>query len=459
MVLFKNDVSEFVGPAHGAPIRLVVTFRPVSGSSDRFDVEARLSGVEGVTRGQFVARSEWNYATSPMAASTSMVSEQARAKVGTQLFSELFSGGLSRSWAQAIDRRRKRGLLIVIRSSSPAVQGLPWELLSDPSATSTSYVSFDAGMSIIRQLLPADPELAAELEKPLEPVPQQRVRLLAITTRIPGLDQGADPAIMREAFPEARLHHIPDASPKEILESLERDEAHVVHLMGTGRPTRSGLQDMVAGTGGPADTVPAKSLARSLHTSEQLRLLVLAACNTDQLASQLATRTRAVVGIRGKISDDGVRAFLRGLYFALASGATIPQAVASGRAQQISFSPSAGDEWSQAVLFLNADGPIVEASTREPEPVAAAAVPNAGSGLPEETTATNLMLVIKQANLAALREQWDAVEGSDTPAFVQDQIDALARDIGPKRHAGSAARAGTTGRGTAGRGATGGAAT
>ena len=157
------------------------------------------------------------------------------------------------------------------------------------------------------------------------------------------------------------------------------------------------------------------------------RLVVLAACDTDLVAAQLAEDLPNVIGFRGKISDEGCLAFLRGLYKALGSGSTIDQAVAAGRAQQVGFSQSLGEEWALPVVFQTDGAPlvhkeaVVERSTK-PRSVATA-------GTPEEQ-ADSILLAMKVANLTTLREQWSQVDQQNVPAFISEQIMDLENAVG-----------------------------
>ncbi|GAA3688430.1 hypothetical protein GCM10023081_27210 [Arthrobacter ginkgonis] len=433
MALFKNDVSEYVTPGRVNPARLVVTFTPVQGSPDRYDVTAQVDDDGELMTGEFVARPEWRNANAPFPTSKIYPAEPPRAQLGTQLFSNLFSGALSRCWAQAVERGRQRGLHILIRSSSYALHALPWELLSDPAPTSSEYVAFSEGWSVLRDVPASGEEAMPGIGAP---VPAPDLAILVMTTAVTGVNQDSDPGIIRAAFPQTPdVRTIPDAGPEQILEALEAGEAQVAHIMGTGEQTRQGWQDLVVGTPGSPTVLPGKALAKAMEDTPRLRLVVLAACETDRLAAHLAPVVPAVIGIRGIISDAGCQAFLGGLYGALAAGATLSQAVASGRTQQIGFSQSIGDEWAQPVLFLHEDGSIVRPRSHVEDTmvtVLGLRNPTTQAGT-EAETAASLLLQIKEENLRALRTQWgeDRREGGQgaTPAFVQKQIDHLAEEV------------------------------
>ena len=108
MALFKNDVSEYVTPGRLDPARLVVTIRPDERDPDRHDVTARVDDDSVVATGSFVVSPEWRLQGARPTTSKVYPAEPNRAKIGAQLFSALFSGALSRCWAQAVERGRER---------------------------------------------------------------------------------------------------------------------------------------------------------------------------------------------------------------------------------------------------------------------------------------------------------------------------------------------------------------
>jgi hypothetical protein len=432
MALFKNDVSEYVTPGRLDPARLVVTIRPDERDPDRHDVTARVDDDSVVATGSFVVSPEWRLQGNRPTTSKFYPAEPNRPKIGAQLFSALFSGALSRCWAQAVERGREGGgLHIVIRSPSYAVHALPWELLTDPTLTSSSqYVVMSEGWSVIRDR--TDPETDAPAPTiPPGPLAPADVRILALTSPINGINQDNDPAIIRSAFPHSTLSTTGDVRPGQLTTALEKDDAHLVHVLGTGHRARQGWQDLLVGSMERPEVMSGKSLSTTLRASSRLRILVLAACDSDQLAAQLATTVPAVVGIRGAISDASCLAFLGGFYAALGSGSTVAHAVASGRAQQITFASSLGDEWAQPVLFQSHDRALVLATSAGDEPGAPATADTTGTRTPEERIEL-LERTIREANLRALREQWDPVERIDTPLFVQRQIDDLTAAVHPR---------------------------
>lgn len=305
------------------------------------------------------------------------------------------------------------------------MHGLPWELLSDTTLTSSEHVAISEGWSVVRDVRERD---AAGSEGRMTPTPRPQLAVLALTTPVPGIDQDSDVRILREAFGSPAVTARKDVDPRTLLAEIGSDTANVVHVLGSGLQGRRFAQDLALDYRNPDQVVVVtdRQLVGAAAKAQQLDLLVLAACETDQLAAQLAEVVPAVIGIRGTISNDGCQVFLSGLYHALASGSTITRAVAAGRAQQVSFSSSLGDEWAQQVLYLSSDAPLVAAvsvTQPSPEPVV---LPGSAS-LDEQKN--QLAVQMKRANLRALQQQWGSVEPATIPAIVQSQIASLTREL------------------------------
>ena len=422
MRVFKNDVSDFITPEN--PARLVVTIRRQGPSSDSFDVTAEVDGETPLT-GQFVMHPQWQAQAQGQSSSRADLADPLR-DVGAQLFSALFSGSLSRVWAQTVDRARgKGGLHIVIRSESRQIHGLPWELLSDTTLTSSEHVAIAEGWSVLRDVRMSnadDPSRRATL------TPRADIKVAVLTTPLPGVDQEADIRILTEAFGDEAVTADRNADAEAVLRRLASGSTHIVHIVATGRRARHFMQDLVIDVDKMA-VVKERDLVTAAEKATELELVVLAACETDQLAAHLASVVPAVIGIRGMISNKGCEAFLEGLYRALASGSTLTQAVAAGRSQQVGFSQSLGDEWAQPVLYLSADSQLVV------PPVVEASVPELAVGVPMpigEEESAQLWVDIKQANLRALKNKWERTDEDakkDVPIVVANQIDSLVREV------------------------------
>jgi len=424
MPLSMNDVSEYAVPRE-SQARLVVEIGPSGRTGNRHPVQAWLDD-GAVSTGQFTPNPDWGHLPDAPVKSLSTVyaGDLASSTLGTQLFTALFSGGLSRCWARAVEQsRRHAGLHVVIRSADMTVHALPWELLTDPIASSGPVALAD-GWSVIREYpRPADDPVPV-----VEPVATADLHVLVMTADAGGVPQGNDPKILGDSFLGADIETVPHIRHESLARALSERNRHVVHLLASGMRVRQGRPILMLGQADDRQTLRVRDFVDALAEHQNdLRLVVLAACDSDIFAADLARTVPNVIGMRGSISDDGCLAFLRGLYRALGSGSTIDQAVASGRAQQIGFSQSLGEEWSLPVLFLGDATPVVQRTTaappeKAPEPV------EAPSGTVEEQV-EKFLLDMKRSNLRSIRAQWGQVEEGTTPPFIQEQIKALDDDV------------------------------
>jgi CHAT domain len=426
MPLSAGDVSEYVAPRGSDVARLTVDLDAADRKSGRHPARAWVDDGPVMT-GQFIANPDWaQTAEYVRQTSSSYTGDSGNTTIGTQLFGALFSGALSRCWAQAVERARQRhGLHIVIRSSDLTAQSMPWELLYDPVGAS-GQVALTEGWSVIREY-PTPPDVATPIATQVH---TSDLRILVLTSHSAAVSQDNDPKLIADAFSGAHIRSVADVQTSQLVTELADSDAQLVHVLGTGVRARQGRQQLLVGLPSGAVAISGTNLVDALVKNDRkaLRLLVLAACDSDLLAAELAAIVPNVIGIRGKISDDGCLAFLRGLYGALASGSTIDQAVASGRAQQLGFSQSLGDEWAQPVLFLTDGSPLVQrASTTGAESIRTREHRQRTG--PPAAQSDRLLLDMKESNLRALRKQWEQVDTDDTPQFVSDQIAALDRDV------------------------------
>jgi hypothetical protein len=230
-----------------------------------------------------------------------------------------------------------------------------------------------------------------------------------------------DQVIVRAALPQARVEVVEATSVDAALTAIRSTPHHILHVASIGERARN-AQALLVGNAKEVGRLTGKDIAAALPGPP--RIAMLACSESDLVAAELAQHIPAVIGMRGTISPDGCDAFLRGLYTALASGSSVGRAVGAGRAQQLSFSNSFGDEWSLPVAFLSRNtDQLVEAG----ELTAAARLDETG---PVQLAPVNVQLLqMKTANLQAMRAQWDPYKVNAVPPFIRTHIAALERDI------------------------------
>jgi hypothetical protein len=131
----------------------------------------------------------------------------------------------------------------------------------------------------------------------------------------------------------------------EVLERAIREhKPHILHFSGYGgashgvtrRPGKGGL--FIENSQGDAVALGPGMLDEMLleSTTENLVLVVLSACHSDEFAREFMRRragVRFVVGTRAEVSDAEARSFSQGFYQALAQGETVDRAFRAGRSR------------------------------------------------------------------------------------------------------------------------------
>ncbi|QAY72076.1 CHAT domain-containing protein [Agromyces protaetiae] len=421
MIISADDVSEYLAPQTEG-VRLVVEIDRMSDSKR----EARAT-VDGVTLAAAVEIDTrlGSIEDAPQTANAYTSGDTGSERLGSTLFGALFAGPLSSAWAQAVSLARGgRGLRLVISSPDPNIQALPWELMRDSPSSPRPFALAD-GWAIERET----PRKYGDATIAPAGVAPADLRALALTTDV-GVDQQQDPLILRERFSPTHIDVVADIDKRQLLGRLSRPDASIVHILASGLTVRRGTQHLVVRGNTAPEEITAAELRDAIEESPvRARLLVLAGCDTDLVAAGIATVMPNVIGMRGKITDSGCADFLRGLYQALAAGATIDQAVASGRAQQVGFSRSLADEWALPVAFIGDPSPLVVPSPSASAP-ATDAVERGVLALTEpESSADQIILDMKVSNLQALKEQWSSVEDEALPSFIRDQIAVLDDEV------------------------------
>jgi hypothetical protein len=424
--LYEGDVSGYTQARSYGLARLLVEIGAPDSKSGRRPTRATTDDGEMVTGTLGRLASEWEHPERARDRLRTATGDESAADIGKQLFAALFSGPLSRCWAKSAEQARKAGgLELIVYSDDIVVHGLAWELLYDPVVMS-GHVALLDGWSIIRRRSTPGPP----------PTPPRAGRwggdlqVLVVTSATSGVSVDNDPAIISDTFGKSHIEIVNAPNSATLLSALAAAPRHLVHVLATGERAR-GRQQLQVGDPSARDMVSGKDILRALAspTTTTPDLLVLAACDTDLLAAELAVSLPNVVAMRGKISDAGCLAFLRGLYAALASGSPAGQAVAAGRAQQLGFSQSLGDEWALPVAFLaDNGGPLVNNLDLATNTNVFSLQPMPATASSNVDEPNRVLLDMKQANLASLKQQWEPVKTS-VPQFVRQQIETLEREV------------------------------
>jgi hypothetical protein len=168
----------------------------------------------------------------------------------------------------------------------------------------------------------------------------QRWRLLWLQPRGPA-------ELAEEAAREAQaafgdrleVHILQDGQLASWVEAIRRIQPDIIEICGEDEP--GGYLVLETGEGGQMNP---RGLARGVQDMASPPLLALVnACNSDGLAERLQRSMPAAIGMNGMVSEEGWRAFRRGLYLALGEGIGVDEATGWGRSrlQEVYFGKEA----------------------------------------------------------------------------------------------------------------------
>lgn len=278
---------------------------------------------------------------------------------GKAVFAALFGSGDARDAYVRMRARRSPGIELVFRSASPALLGLPWELLRDPSRPTPLALDL---VGVTRGILGA--ELVGTFAASGE-----RLRVLMVISRPDGADDVGFRMIARPLLEcleavrgqvELVVLRPPTLAALEqaLAKGLAEDRPfQVVHFDGHGLlANRSGPLAGLGGTvtlraadgegllafekpNGGADNVPAAKVAQVLKAG-MVPLVVLNACQSGAVGKELeaAVATRllqegvgSVVAMAYSVYAVAAAEFMAAFYERLFAGDTVIEAVGAGR--------------------------------------------------------------------------------------------------------------------------------
>lgn len=305
-------------------------------------------------------------------------------RLGSALFESLMTGGVrdayERSLATAKNRRENLRLRLVLDPAQRSVTALPWEMLLD--RRTGTFLSHDPRTPVVRCLQveePSDPRLqparlplrvliaAAQPRDTAELVWERECELVAEALR---QREGVHLEIVREAAATGLRRAIRKFSP------------HVLHFIGHGTfaAASGSAAVLLTGPDETADGLSGTELSTLLLGADDLRLVVLNACDTaalprrdglDPFSAVAAALVRggapAVVAMQFPITDDAAVLFSSAFYEALAAGDPLETAVVEGRQAILDRDRRQGScEWATPVLYLQVrDGDLFHLGTGE----------------------------------------------------------------------------------------------
>jgi CHAT domain-containing protein len=122
---------------------------------------------------------------------------------------------------------------------------------------------------------------------------------------------------------ELRAHHA--VRPDDLLRHVRSDQPTIIHFSGHASPSGIALRT----DSGDHQTVSSASLRRFLE-GRGVDVVVLNACFTEELAREIATSVRCVIGTSSAVGDEAARRFSCAFYRSLGDGLTVADAFRDG---------------------------------------------------------------------------------------------------------------------------------
>lgn len=314
-------------------------------------------------------------------------------EIGSALFEALFPGRIRRLFDQSragVDTVRPDGDLQGMRlrlrldlekERMRPLAALPWELLYDP--LSRDFYGQGRLLLLVRHLAAPVPARALPVTPPL--------RILAVAASPEGLhklDLDQEIQNLRDVLAgngRLQVTVLPGATRDGLRLALRRERPHILHFLGHGQFSQETGEGFLyfQKPDGTSDPVGGEPLARLTKEFPHVRLVVLNACRTAQMARSQGhtpfTSTGAALSLAGipavvamqfKISDPGAIRFSKVFYESLADGDPVDVAVGEGRREIYNlWYRSSSVEWAAPVLFLRAkDGQLFDLPDRTEPP-------------------------------------------------------------------------------------------
>lgn len=298
-------------------------------------------------------------------------------EVGEALFNALFDEGVYAAYQACCAVATERGtqLRVVLRTQTPELAALPWEMLYDPEAGAylcqrEPLVRHVSVPSVTRPLRVSPPLRILGVVA----APRDRARL-----DVEGEKQRLSTALAPLGS-RVELRWVDGGRWADVQEELVAGSWHVLHFVGHGGFDREGGGGILAleDDEGNTDIVGAERFSDLLTLqSPPLQLVVLNSCAGGHSAAQdlfsstaatlIRTGVSAVVAMQFAVSDPAAKAFAAGFYQAIAHNHSIAEAVRVGRIG-IRGTSEETLEWITPVLYLRGDdAPLFDVLPTAPE--------------------------------------------------------------------------------------------
>jgi hypothetical protein len=244
-------------------------------------------------------------------------------------------------------------LRLVLDIHEPRLRGLPWESMNAGHAGNAGgpFLALHDGRPIVRAQLPPTPAA-------LHPTPRPLTMLLAVlcdpndgqVAWRPEVERIED--IVARSAPFLRLIQLgvrSRTSAAELADAIEKNQPHILHLIGHGIPATPGTDSMLRVVTSTGEEMIAAGGFRTMLAASVPHLAFINACHGAAAAHQelwtltqpfLDAGTPAVIGMNGAISGDAAAALSASLYASLlGDGSPVDVALSKARRECLGGQP------------------------------------------------------------------------------------------------------------------------
>ncbi|MFI5792189.1 CHAT domain-containing protein [Streptomyces sp. NPDC051677] len=254
-----------------------------------------------------------------------------------------------------------KSLRVLLRTDGPQVVRIPWEYMIDPAYD--DYLALH--VPVVRDLRLMNPITPAPLDLPL-----RVLGISALPTDLPPLEAQQEreqiaQILRQDSSEKVDFHWLSGDRWQDLRRALETGTWHVLHCVCHGGFDEVGAEGYIqlSGDDGSAMRLHARDFRRLVHSTSQLRLVMLNACEsavsgpenafTSTAAALVTAGVPAVVAMQYEITDRAAFTFASSFYERIAEGVPVDRAVTSARDDvKVRLGTL---EWATPVLFLASD--------------------------------------------------------------------------------------------------------
>jgi hypothetical protein len=285
---------------------------------------------------------------------------------GRRLFDALFTGDVLTLYRTSLGivRREEKCLRLRMRINAPELAALPWEYLYDPEEC--RFLATSPETALVRHL-----PLRLSARPTAIQLPLRVLAVIACPNDLRPLNVEQEKAILSEALAEwikrgeVELQFLEHATIGNISQAMRQFQPHVFHFVGHGQFDRDHAQIVLEDEANAALPVDEATFQEFFSGAQEMRLVVLNACQTATLSTSkslaglaprlLQRQLSGVVAMQYPITEQASLIFAREFYRSLAEGHPVEAAVAEARKGLYQELGAEQPGWGTPVLFLRAE--------------------------------------------------------------------------------------------------------